>query len=136
MVNHALDTTRILTAQRAGSTPTADALRKQAVQMAYLKHRYLERLYGLSGDANRDDSAEPAIENIVTDFSAVLNKQRNEKCLQSKPEMGKKLNTAHVRFNFLRKSILDYNNTSVPFVVTHHSGFIIKTLQEIADGME
>lgn len=136
MVNNALDTNRILTAQRAGTTPTADALRKLAVQMAYLKHRYLERIYGLGGDANRDDSAEPAIENIVTDVSAALDKMRNDKGLKAKPEMHKKLNTVHVRFNFLRKSILDYNNTSVPFVVTHHSGFIIKTLQDIADGLE
>lgn len=136
MVNHALETTRILTAQRSGKTPSADALRKLSVQMAYLKHRYLERIYALGGDANRDDSAEPAIENIVDDFSSSLGKLRSDKALASKGDVSTKLNAVHVRFNFLRKSILDYNNTSVPFVVTHHSAFIIKTLTEAASAAE
>lgn len=136
MVNQALATANILTAQKSGSTPSAHLLRQLSVKMAYLKNRYLERIHALGGDANRDDSAEPAIEDIVEDFSSALIKVRSDKSLQGKPETYRKINAVHVRFNFLRKSILDYNNTSVPFVVTHHSAFIIKTLLDAADEAE
>lgn len=136
MVNHALETTNILTAQKSGSNPATTSIRKLAVQIAYLKNRYLERIYSLGGDANRDASAEPTIEQIVADFSSRLDVLRKDKSLVARAEINKKLNAVHVRFNFLRKSILDYNNTAVPFVVTHHSSFIIKSLLEVADEVE
>ena len=136
LVNHALQTASILTSQKSGINPTTTSIRKLAVQVAYLKNRYLERIYSLGGDANRDASAEPTIEQIVADFSLKLDVLRKDKSLTSRAEINKKLNAAHVRFNFLRKSILDYNNTAVPFVVTHHSSFIIKSLLEVADAAE
>lgn len=61
---------------------------------------------------------------------------RKDKTLIAKTELYKKLNTVHVRFNFLQKSMMDYNKTAVPFVVVHHSAFIIKTLLDISNELE
>lgn len=136
MVNHALETTRILGTQKSGLNSSAISIRELAVQAAYLKNRYLERIYSLGGEANRETSAEPSIEKIVADFSENLDALRKDQSLIAKPEIKNKLSGVYVRFNFLRKTILDYNNTAVPFVVAHHSSLIIKSLLEVAEAAE
>lgn len=137
MVNHALATTSILGAIKDSNNATIDALRKQAVMMAYLKNRYLERVYSLGGvGLLRDSSAEPSIEDLVLDFSKKMDALRKDKSLTAHKEAYQKLDAVHVRFNFLQKSMMDYNKTAVPFVVVHHSAFIIKTLLDISNELE
>lgn len=137
MVNHALATTKILGAQKDGNHAVVDALRKQAVMMAYIKNRYLERVYALGGvGLLRESSAELSIEDLVVEFSNKMSALRNDKDIAANKEIHEKLSSANVRFNFLKKSIMDYNKTAVPFVVVHHSGFIINTLVDISDELE
>ena len=137
MVNFALETTKILGSQTDSSNATVGLLKKQATLMAYLKSRYLERAYALGGvGLIRESSAEPSIEELVLDFSQKLEVLRKDKSLIANAELYKKLNAVHVRFNFLKKSIMNYNKDVVPFVVGHHSAFIIKTLLDISSELE
>lgn len=136
MVNFALETTKLLGSQIDGKNKTVGALRKQAVLMAYIKSRYLERIYSIGSDMFRETSAELSIEELVLDFSKKLDILRKDKTMIADAELYKKLNAAHVRFNFLQKSIMNYNKTAVPFVVGHHSAFIIKTLLDISNELE
>lgn len=136
MVNYALETTKILELQIDSKSTTSSSLRKQAIMMAYIKSRYLERAYSLGGDLFRETSAERSIEDLVVDFSKKLDVLRKDKALASNAALYKNINTAYVRFNFLKKSIIDYNTSAVPFVVEYHSTFIIKTLLDIADELD
>lgn len=137
MVNHALATTGILGARKDSDNATIDAVRKQAVMIAYLKSRYLERVYSLGGvGLLRDSSAELSIEDLVLEFSKKMDALRKDKSLTANKDAYQKLSAVHVRFNFLQKSMMDYNKTAVPFVVVHHSAFIIKTLLDISNELE
>ena len=137
MMNQSLASAKILGAQKDSNNPTVDALRKQAVMMAYIKNRYLERVYSLGGvGLLRESSLELPIEGLVLEFSKKMDVLRKDKTLIAKTELYKKLNTVYVRFNFLQKSMMDYNKTAVPFVVVHHSAFIIKTLLDISNELE
>jgi hypothetical protein len=136
MVRNAMKSTHILRAKSSGKTPSASDLRKLSVQMAYLKHRYLERIYSLGAEASRNDDSEPSIEIIVDDFSSMLKKFQDNKKLASKDDIRNKLNFVHIRFEFLRDSILDYNRKALPFVVNHHATSIIKALLDAAEMAE
>lgn len=137
MLNYALATTSMLGNQKNSSNATVDSLLKQAVLMAQVKNRYLERVFYLGGGGRfRESSADASIEELTQDFSKRLDVLRQDKTLLADKELYKKLNTAHVRFNFLKKSIVDYATLAVPFVVEHHTKFIIKTLMEISNALE
>ena len=137
MVNYALETTKILDGQIDSKNATVGSLKKQAVLMAYIKSRYLERVYSLGGvGLIRESSTELSIEELVLDFSTKLDALRKDKSLIANKELYKKLNAVHVRFNFLKKSIMDYNKIAVPFLVGHHSPFIIETLLDISNELE
>lgn len=128
MIDHALDTTRLMSSIASSPAMPGSGIRKLAVSMAYLENRYLERAYSLGEQASRENSKELPIEALVIEFSDSLDELRNKKIIKNKPLVYEKLQDAHVRFNFIKQPLVNYNKKSVPFLVSYHAKLIKKAL--------
>lgn len=134
MVKNALGVaSSLVRSARNNPDPQVVRIKELAVQMAYLNNRYVERSLALGGDSSRDDSSEPAIEDIVKEFAAGLEKARAT--ASKSPELNAKLKPVYTRFSFIRGSLLNYNQNVVPFIVNRHATVISQALMEIATSM-
>jgi len=105
--------------------------RDLAVLIEYANARYIERATQLYP---RDDSAEPTIDELATQFNTGINALRTSK--QLTPEQKKKVESINTRFRFINGSLRNYNEKTVPFTVNRHTKSMVVLLNEVANSLE
>lgn len=105
--------------------------RELAVLIEYANARYIERTTQLY---NRDDSAEPTIDELANRFDTGINALRTSKNL--KPDQKKKVESVNTRFRFISGSLRNYNEKTVPFTVNRHAKSMVILLNEVSNSLD
>lgn len=111
--------------------PEATQARDLAVMMTYTNARYVERT---TQPFPREYNNEPTIDELANRFGKGLATLQASPRLT--PELRKKVAIITTKFRFIRGSLQNYNEKTVPFTVDRHAKAITILLMEMADTLE
>jgi hypothetical protein len=114
--------------------PQAEQARRMAVLIQYATARYVERATAAAAITVRDDSAEPAIDELAHEFDkGLLALQAGS---GNTAGMSAQLTQIVTKWHFIQGSLLNYNQKTVPFTVNRQGRALAELLGEVATRLE
>ena len=71
-----------------------------------------------------------ALDDLANRFA--INLVKLQQAPQTTPEIGKALRSVAIKWNYIEKSLQNYNQNSVPFLINKYSDRIIEDLEEVS----
>lgn len=133
-----LERSRQALANREGYRPVPEVAeaRHLAVLMQYLDARYLERSTSVINVSYTDmaGSSQRAIDELARDFSVRLAKlQRSPRHTAATEPVMRNVMT---KWRFIERSLINWQENVVPFVVHQHTASMVRSLNQIAETLE
>lgn len=108
----------------------AEAARSLSRLLQHIANKYAERAASVTGTAARAQSGEAAIDELAVQFIQQLNTlKRSEK---NSAEVNEKLREVELKWKYIEKSLQNYTENSISFLVTRYSLDMVDTLLNVA----
>lgn len=114
--------------------PQAEEARNIAVIMQRLAARYIEITSSEFGTSFRDQSEEKSIDELALSFSDRLKELSVQN--SANPDVSSALSRVSAKWRFIEKSMINYQESTVPFLVSRYSSDIVDQLSQVASMLE
>lgn len=111
------------------TTSLTQQSREQSLLMQAIAVDYASRSASVGATFMGGGEARP-IEELVSEFASKL--QRLERAPQNTAQIQQTLNGVSIKWRYIEKSLLNYNENSVPFLVNKYSDSIIQGLEQVS----
>lgn len=133
-----LERSRLALASREGYRPLPEVTeaRHLAVLMQYLDARYLERSTSVINVSYSDFAGgnQRAIDELARDFSARLTRLQHSPRHNATTES--LMRNVMTKWRFIERSLINWQENVVPFIVHQHTGSMVRSLNQIAEILE
>lgn len=114
----------------ANQSPRVEAIRKQSRLMQTIATRYVERSSNMWGNNSGGDLEEATLDQLASEFSQSLRQLTTD--YSSSEQASDSLKQVNTRWKFIEKSLMNYTENSIPFLVTRYSTKIVESLEDVA----
>ena len=127
-----LSTTLATNKEQAGSQLNAqvDQIRTQSLLMQVIATKYAERSANVWGTNPSETEGDQTLDQLAIKFSQELTKISGQ--FSSSQEASDSLKQVATRWKFIEKSLVNYTENSIPFLVTRYSRKIVESLESVA----
>lgn len=117
----------------ANQSSRVEEIRKQSLLMQVIATRYAERSSNMWG-SNSSGDEEATLDQMASEFSQSLRQLTSD--YSSSEQASTSLKQVNTRWKFIEKSLMNYTENSIPFLVTRYSRKIVESLEDVASVAE